>query len=97
MKKEIYKNEAYVVKGKTDILNFVTKNSTKNQRRKFDIGDILINGVVCKKCGDYIRSKNRHDYKLCKCGAVGVDGGSWYCKRIGDKNDYIDVVEEFIN
>jgi len=94
MKKEVFKNEAYII-NETDIVNFVTKSSTKKQRRKFDIGDIFINAAVCKYCGDYIRSKNRHDFKYCYCGAIAVDGGSWYAKRSGEATDMVDIVEEF--
>jgi len=98
MKKKTYKNEVYIVEeGAVDTLFFVTKTSTKEQREKFNIGNIFINAAVCKKCGDYIRSKNRHDFKSCKCGAVIVDGGSWYCKRMGEEEDRIDIIEEFIN
>lgn len=31
--------------------------------------------VYCKKCKDTVESKSVHDYKMCSCGAVGVDGG----------------------
>jgi hypothetical protein len=31
----------------------------------------------------------------CKCGAVSVDGGSWYAKRTGNPKDYIDIIENF--
>ena len=88
-------NTVNVITHETDYLNYVTKSSTKEQRGKFDIGDIFINAAVCKKCGDYIRSINRHDYKECGCGNIAVDGGSWYNKRVGTLKDYIDVVEYF--
>ncbi|WP_425298674.1 DUF7695 domain-containing protein [Paenibacillus macquariensis] len=29
----------------------------------------------CKHCGDTIESKTTHDFQLCTCGAVGIDGG----------------------
>jgi hypothetical protein len=32
--------------------------------------------VYCKKCQDTVESKSVHDYKMCSCGAVGVDGGT---------------------
>lgn len=51
------------------------------ERRKIGIGDIYINAAKCKSCGDYIRSRNRHDYRVCACGNLHVDGGSWYAKR----------------
>ena len=31
--------------------------------------------IYCKKCKDTIESTSVHDYKLCSCGAVGIDGG----------------------
>ena len=42
----------------------------------------------CKKCGDIIESKSTNDYKRCSCGAVAVDGGKDYLKRIGSEEDY---------
>lgn len=91
----IYQNEAHEILGHTDYLYYVTKSSTQEQRAKFDIGDLFINAAVCKWCGSYIRSENRHDMKWCYCGKVAVDGGSWYAKRVGDPRDYIDVIERF--
>jgi hypothetical protein len=91
-------NEIHIVRydeEDVDYLNYVTRTSTKKQRRKFDIGDIFINAAVCKKCNSYIRSINRHDYKMCDCHAIGVDGGSWYAKRMGQEEDMINVIELF--
>jgi hypothetical protein len=31
--------------------------------------------IQCKKCNETIESKHVHDFKLCSCKAVGVDGG----------------------
>lgn len=45
---------------------------------------ILSNQVECAKCGDRPYSANRHDFKYCKCGAVAVDGGMDYLRRVGD-------------
>jgi hypothetical protein len=53
----------------------------KETRKKMNIGDIYANAAVCARCGDYIRSRNRHDYRTCKCKAISVDGGSHYLKR----------------
>lgn len=53
-------------------------------RAKYNIGPYLRNAVRCKKCGQIIRSTHVHDYVKCKCGAIAVDGGSWYLKRSGD-------------
>jgi hypothetical protein len=48
---------------------------------------ILQNQIRCKKCGDEPFSTHRHDFKYCKCGAVAVDGGMEYLKRLGDVRD----------
>lgn len=50
--------------------------------------EIISNKIKCKKCGDIIESKSINDYKKCSCGAVAVDGGKDYLKRIGNENDY---------
>ncbi len=42
---------------------------------------IIINKIMCKKCGDIIESTYTHDYKTCKCGSVAVDGGHSYLRR----------------
>ena len=47
----------------------------------------------CKKCGDVIESTYRHDFKFCKCGAVAVDGGKDYLRRIGYEEDYEELSE----
>lgn len=44
---------------------------------------IVVNQIRCKKCGDEPFSKHRHDFVSCKCGAVAVDGGQDYLRRIG--------------
>lgn len=31
--------------------------------------------IYCKKCKETIESKHVHDFKLCSCKAVGIDGG----------------------
>ena len=54
-------------------------------------GEIISNKIKCKKCGDIIESKSTNDYKRCSCGAVEVDGGKDYLKRIGKEKDYIEL------
>ena len=56
---------------------------------------ILCNRIKCKKCGDIIESKNRHDFVTCKCGSVTVDGGDSYLKRTGNREDW-EELSEFI-
>ena len=53
--------------------------------------EIISNKIKCKKCGDIIESKSTNDYKRCSCGAVAVDGGKDYLKRIDKEKDYIEL------
>lgn len=48
---------------------------------------MIRNIAKCKKCGDIIESKHRHDYVECSCGAIFVDGGHDYIRRGGDQFD----------
>jgi hypothetical protein len=43
---------------------------------------IVRNSVRCLGCGDEIVSGHRHDFKYCSCGAVAVDGGQAYTRRL---------------
>jgi hypothetical protein len=52
---------------------------------------IVQNAVICNKCDDFIVSKHRHDFVTCKCGAISVDGGQAYLRRIGDLSAGIDM------
>lgn len=42
---------------------------------------IISNKIKCKKCGDIIESKHRHDFRWCSCKNCAVDGGLDYMKR----------------
>jgi len=53
----------------------------------------VVNKIRCKKCKDVIESLYRHDLKWCKCGAVAVDGGPDYLKRIGAYGDWTELSE----
>lgn len=50
--------------------------------------------VMCLKCKDIIRSKHRHDYVTCKCGAISVDGGDDYLRINGKQRDYLTIKED---
>ena len=65
---------------------------TVKERKSINAGDIRINRIKCLKCGDIITSNHRHDFKYCKCGNCAVDGGSWYCGRIGDNWEDLSVL-----
>jgi tRNA(Ile2) C34 agmatinyltransferase TiaS len=54
---------------------------------------ILRNAARCKKCGETIESKSRHDFVTCKCGAISVDGGREYLRRVGNIEDMEDLSE----
>lgn len=57
------------------------------------------NKIKCKKCGDIIESKSRHDFVECKCKSVFTDGGLNY-QRIGwpsgDLDNWIEYIIEEI-
>lgn len=71
----------------------VNKDTPKDIRRKMDIWDIRSNSIKCNKCWDIIRSKNRRNFVMCKCGNCWVDWWSWYWRWIG--NDYTNISETF--
>jgi DNA-directed RNA polymerase subunit N (RpoN/RPB10) len=52
---------------------------------------IIQNAVNCLSCGDLIVSKHRHDFVTCTCGAVSVDGGQEYLRRVGDFGNAVDL------
>lgn len=52
------------------------------------IEQIRTNKIKCKKCGDIIESINVHDFKWCSCGAVAIDGGREYLRRVGNEADF---------
>jgi len=45
------------------------------------VNKIHRNMIRCLSCGDMIESTHVHDYKVCRCGSVAVDGGRDYLKR----------------
>ena len=52
---------------------------------------IIVNRIQCIACKDIIESNHVHDFKMCKCGSCGVDGGLEYARRIGE--NYIELTE----
>jgi len=55
---------------------------------------IIKNAAKCLKCGDIIESTHRHDFVGCKCGAIHVDGGHAYLRRVGNLEDMEELSEE---
>ncbi len=68
---------------------------SREERRKLGVGDWWTNQARCMKCGDVVRSMNRHDYRSCECGAIAVDGGSWYPRRVGDVKQVQEQSEKY--
>jgi len=54
---------------------------------------IIRNRGRCLICNTIIESKHRHDFVWCKCGAVAVDGGNDYLKRVGKPSLFEDLSE----
>lgn len=54
---------------------------------------LLRNRLRCKKCGQTIESKYRHDFVSCDCGAIFVDGGLDYMRYGGDESSFEDLSE----
>ena len=52
---------------------------------------ILSNQIHCVHCGDEPYSAHRHDFRHCECGAVAVDGGMDYLRRIGNPEDMVEM------
>ena len=51
---------------------------------------IIQNEAMCNKCGDVVYSAHVHDFRSCKCGAIAVDGGQAYLRRVGDIANFTD-------
>jgi hypothetical protein len=51
---------------------------------------IVQNEAQCRKCGEIIFSRHTHDFVACSCGAIAVDGGISYIRRVGNPEDFID-------
>ena len=66
--------EAYIYFESMDMLK-IQKEDTMGER------------IKCKKCGDILQSKYRHDFQMCKCGSCYRDGGDDYCRVGGKKED----------
>ena len=54
---------------------------------------IIRNSARCRRCGDEVESRYRHDFVSCSCGAIFVDGGHAYLRRGGWPEDCEDTSE----
>ena len=52
------------------------------------------NRARCRRCGDTIESKTRHDFVTCGCGAIFVDGGTDYFRAGFDHPDDFEQMGE---
>ena len=55
---------------------------------------IVRNSAKCLLCEDEIESTYRWDFKRCKCGAIAVDGGKDYLRRVGSSYQDTSVFKE---
>lgn len=51
------------------------------------------NRARCRKCGSILESRSRHDLQTCSCGAVSIDGGLDYLRRLGEPADIEELSE----
>ncbi len=52
---------------------------------------IIKNAAKCLNCGDVVESTYRHDFVMCSCGNLAVDGGKDYLKRSVGKHGIKDM------
>jgi hypothetical protein len=72
------------------------KNAKEQEDEETDEDDypkIKKNKIQCKLCQDIIESTHTHDFKFCKCGSCGVDGGHDYLRRVGSSSLFIELTE----
>ena len=68
----------------------------KKQNKQKISKEITCNKIKCKKCGNIIESIDVHDFKWCSCGAVAVDGGREYLRRVGNQEDFEELSDYII-
>ncbi len=53
------------------------------------------NRAKCKLCGEVIESMHKHDYVVCKCGEIAVDGGQEYSRCVAaHKENFLKIDDE---
>lgn len=52
---------------------------------------LVHNSALCLLCDDLIVSKHGHDFVMCSCNSIGVDGGMNYERRIGEAYNMINL------
>jgi len=51
-----------------------------------------VRAIKCKKCGDTVFSRARHDFHWCSCESIFIDGGFDYM-RFGGEPENIEQVD----
>lgn len=54
---------------------------------------IVRNAARCRQCGTIIESRHVHDFRMCKCNAIFVDGGHEYARAGGNPEDFESLLE----
>ena len=54
---------------------------------------ITVNRAKCLKCNDVVESNSRHEFVMCSCESMFVDGGTDYMRRGGDSKFIQDLSE----
>ncbi len=52
---------------------------------------LIRNSARCRRCKDEVESRHRHELVSCECGAIAVDGGLAYMRRIGEPDAFEDT------
>lgn len=58
---------------------------------------IIFNRARCRKCGDFLESLSVHDFKTCSCGAISIDGGLKYLRRLAKDFNDIEDLSQVVN
>lgn len=76
-----------------EYLKLLNSVSTSNKVNPTKPKRYFRNRIKCKKCGDIIESKTRHDFVQCSCKSCFVDGGHDYRRIGGNLKDIEDLGE----
>lgn len=55
---------------------------------------ILKNKIQCNYCKEILISHYQHDFKMCKCGKTGIDGGNEFLKRCGTGYTETSIIDD---
>lgn len=69
----------------------------QKEKLKKEDGGIRTNQAACLRCGEIIESRHDHDFRGCGCGAIAVDGGKSYTRRMYSNGDDCLEMTEFMS